>query len=109
VGAPADVLKKSQFASLFDAVFVSSRAAQFIQTPLSDSVLRSVPQQSLVVVETCKYIPPLSRDKKTEFIAKEKEFAAERGWTLLTEGPRYSTFTLDSQTINSASATTTTR
>jgi hypothetical protein len=87
VGTPADALKKAHFGLLFDGVFVSSRAAQFIQTPLADSVLRSSPQRSLVAVETCKYIPPLLRDKKSEFIAKEKEFAAERGWALLNEGP----------------------
>lgn len=86
VGSAADVLKKSHFASFFDGIFVSSRAAHFIQTPLANSILRNSPQKSLIAVETCKYIPQLVRNQKNEFIAKEKEFAEGQGWVFLSPG-----------------------
>jgi flagellar biosynthesis GTPase FlhF len=85
VGSPSEALKKAHYSGLFDGIFVSSRAAQFIQTPLADSILHSSPC-GLVGVETCKYIPLLNRDKKAEFVAKETEFGESHGWTLLRTG-----------------------
>lgn len=89
-------MKKSKFQNKFDCVFLSSRSAQFLQDPLSNTILRSSPAKSLVAVETSKYITSLLRDQKAQFIEKEKEFGTLHNWTYLSTGYYYyySSFTL---------------
>mmetsp|Transcript_24464 Transcript_24464/g.35966 ORF Transcript_24464/g.35966 Transcript_24464/m.35966 type:complete len:536 (-) Transcript_24464:109-1716(-) len=81
---PAELLKKAKFTNLFDGMFVSSRAAQFLQTPQANTVLRD---GAVVGIETGKYVVPLLRDQKKEFNLKEKEFAEAQGWSHLVESP----------------------
>ena len=77
LGSPADVLKKSKFSNRFDGMFVSSRAAQFCSSPLSDEIMK---REALIVIETGKYVIPLSRKDREAFNLKLKEYAAEREW-----------------------------
>jgi hypothetical protein len=49
LGAPADLLKKSKFANKFDAMFVSTRGAQFVGTPTANDILK---KDALVALET---------------------------------------------------------
>jgi hypothetical protein len=49
LGTPSDILKKSKYANKFDGMFVSSRAAQFCSSSLSDDILKP---NGLVVMET---------------------------------------------------------
>jgi len=49
LGTPAEVLKKSKYANKFDAMFASSRAAQFVSTATCDQVLKN---DALIAMET---------------------------------------------------------
>ncbi len=75
---------KSKFKHLFDAVFVSSRVAQIISEPYFSDLLRgnqpvnssaTPPQPSVVVVETSKFLLPLSDKEKMLFDSRIVEYA----------------------------------
>lgn len=82
-GDPSVVLGKSQFEQYFDVMFVSSRAAKFLDSPVADKVLRTHNSKgtALVAVETGKFIVPLLKNAKTEFLKRETEYCDKHHWS----------------------------
>lgn len=85
VGNPSSVLDKPRFHGLFDAVFVSARAASCTEHDWFAQLVK--PDTGLVAVESSKFLVPLSREQKTEFVGKEEAFAAKHGWARLAPPP----------------------
>ena len=85
VGNPSSVLDKPRFHGLFDAVFVSARAASCTEHDWFAQLVK--PGTGLVAVESSKFLVPLSREQKAEFVRKEEGFAAKHGWTRITPPP----------------------
>jgi hypothetical protein len=73
-----DVLSKSQFASFFDVMFVSTRSTQFLSSPLADQVLNTKNSKgcALIAIETSKFLVSLTKDQKAEFVRRQLEFCA---------------------------------
>eukprot|EP01041_Mallomonas_annulata_P012230 gene12230-25681_t len=61
----------------FDAIFVSTRAAHWLDSAAPDDLLRP---GGLVAVETSKFLVPLTRTQKSEFNLKLNEYCDKRGW-----------------------------
>ena len=67
-------------------MFVSSRSAKFLESPVADKILRTDNPKgaAVVAVETGKFMIPLLRNAKAEFLKKEKDYCCNQNWTELT-------------------------
>lgn len=85
LGLPSSLKVSSKLpAGHFDAIFVSSRGAQWISSPEANALLKP---GGLVAVETAKFLVPLNGAQKTEFNRKVDEYASGHGWSKAAEGP----------------------
>jgi hypothetical protein len=85
IGNPSDVLDKAVFQSFFDIMFVSARAAHFVDTRIAGDILRSDNRvgSAIVAIETGKFLVPLLRDQKCEFDRKVREFCEKKEWSAI--------------------------
>ena len=85
MGNPSSALDKTRFHRLFDAVFVSARAASCVEQDWFAKMLKE--GTGVVGIESSKFLVPLSHEQKADFALKEGAFAAKHGWTRLTPPP----------------------
>jgi hypothetical protein len=90
-GDPSAVLNKAQYEQFFDVMFVSARAAKFLESPVADRVLRTSNSKgaALVAVETGKFLVPLLKNAKAAFLKKETDYCENLQWSKLTVPPVY--------------------
>lgn len=88
LGEGQQVLSRSRYDGLFDAIFVSNLTASNMTNWLSKSLNRDSEGHPVVVVETAKYALDLSKDQKTEFIRRLYVAGTEAAWQLHEAAPR---------------------
>lgn len=75
-GSARDVLNKPKYSNFFDAVFVSSRAAQVINEDFFGGILKD--EGGVVAVETAKFFTQMpKKEQKEEFVAKVESYASK--------------------------------
>lgn len=79
-GSAQASLDKPAFRGFFHGSFVSSRAAQNVDLPYFQQIMRHEGKGSVVSVETSKFLVPLSKKIKEEFNNKVDEYASAKGW-----------------------------
>ena len=83
-GSPGTVLDKPKFHGLFDSVYVSARAAAC----MNEEKVRAVfGPKCVVAVETGKFMVPLHKEAKVEFVQKEVEYVCAGGKLSLIDAP----------------------
>ena len=77
-GALSSWLGKGKLQGKFDGIFVSSRVAQV----LSDTNFRALCKNAdtVIAVETAKFLVPLNKDTQHAMLTKEEELAAQNGF-----------------------------
>ena len=76
-GSIESVLSKGKFHELFDAAFVSVRAAQSID---SDAFNNSLKKGATIAVENTKFMIPLSKSDREVVNSKIDELATKHRW-----------------------------
>jgi len=74
VGTCSTVLQKSKYKGLFDGIFVSSRYAQILGESYFGELLN---KSSFVAAETAKFVVPINKETRDEFVKKQEEFAKQ--------------------------------
>lgn len=84
-GEVISTLDKSQFDGFFDMMFVSSRAAKFLESPVANNILRTDNSKAaaLIAVETGKFFVPLLKKTKSDFLIKEMDYCENLRWSRL--------------------------
>ncbi len=79
-GSPNDILNKSKFKHMFDAIYVSSRIGQCMEQDYFIDLLRNDEKKPIVIaIETAKYIVTLNKETKKAFQEKEIEYITRHG------------------------------
>ncbi len=64
-------------AEFFDAMFVSTRAAHWLESDAANELLKN---GGLVAIETSKFLVPLNHAQKDEFDSKLNEYCTKHTW-----------------------------
>jgi ATP-dependent phosphoenolpyruvate carboxykinase len=83
-GSVKDWIEKNKLRKQFDAIYVSSRAAEVINFPNFDQLFKHSPSENtsitttpgLLAVETAKFLVPFAKDKRAVVNTKIEEMAA---------------------------------
>ena len=79
LGLPAEFRPSNKISpNSMDAVFVSARAASYIQSEAIQNLLRP---GALIAAESSKFLVPLNKAQKEEFNSKLEEYGISQGWT----------------------------
>jgi len=79
-GSADAVFDRPKFNAMFDLIYVSSRSVSILEKPYMSTILKP---SALICAESSKFLLPLTREARLEYINNVQGFATSQGWSAI--------------------------